>query len=161
MQKKMNEMLNEQMNKELESYYFYLALSGYFFQENWDGFGMWMLKQAEEEKEHAMKIYRHIIERQGTVTFNGIPKPTVSVKSPLDAFEQVYTHEQKITASIHQIMKAAQAENDYPTVVLMNWFVEEQMEEENTVDGIVQKLKKIGDSVQGLMFMDAKLGERS
>ncbi|GAB4184419.1 MAG: ferritin [Calditrichia bacterium] len=155
-----NELLSQQMNNELSSSHFYLAVASYFFHANLDGFGMWMLKQADEEREHAMKFYRHIIERGGKVHFGSIKEPVHEFKSPLDAFNQVLEHERKVTANINNIMDVAMNEKDHATIVFMQWFVEEQVEEENSAEGVVEKLKMIGDNFQGLMMLDAKMGTR-
>lgn len=155
-----NQALNEQMNRELQSSHFYLAVSSYFFHQNLDGFGMWMLKQAEEEREHAMKFYRHIIERGGHVKFLSIGESKAEFASPLAAFEEVLNHEREVTQYINKIMDLAQAENDHATIVFMQWFVSEQVEEENSAEGIVNKLKMIGDHFPGLMMLDAQLAQR-
>jgi ferritin len=155
-----NQALNEQMNRELQSFHFYLAVSSYFFHQNLDGFGLWMLKQADEEKEHAMKFYRHIIERGGKVHFMAIQESNTEFNSPLHAFEEVLNHERKVTGHINTIMDMAQSEKDHATIVFMQWFVSEQVEEENSVEGIVNKLKMIGDHFPGLMMLDAQLAQR-
>ncbi|WP_456367616.1 ferritin [Thermococcus sp.] len=157
---KMLKALNEQLNKELFSAYFYLAVASYFKAQNLDGFASWMEAQAEEELGHAMKFYDYIFDRGGKVELERLEKPKGEFESPLKAFEAVYLHEVGVTQSIFKLVKLAREENDYATEQFLQWFVEEQVEEEATTKAIVDKLKLIGDHPQGIFMLDRELGAR-
>ena len=158
--KKMRDALNEQINEEYFSSYLYLAMAAYFKSINLDGFAHWMKLQSNEEMIHAMKIYDYIFERQGQVTLLAIGKPQSEWKSPLAAFEAAYKHEQKITGLINKLANMAKAEKDHATDIFLNWFVTEQVEEEAHAAEIVDRLKMIKDSPQGLFMFDSILGGR-
>ncbi len=158
--KRMEKALNEQINKELYSAYIYLSMSAYFDKENFSGFAHWMKKQANEEIEHAMKIYHYIYERGGSVQLKAIDEPDLKWNSPLEVFEGAYEHEKHVTDLINKLVDLAIEEDDKATQVFLNWFVNEQVEEEASADEIVEKLKMIGDSAQGLIMLDKVLGQR-
>ncbi len=160
MNKKMTELLNKQINEELFSSYLYLSMSAYFLTENLDGCAHWMKLQAQEELNHAMKFFKYIDERGETIALDKLAKPQAKWASPLAAFEEAYKHEQKITASIHAIMGAADELKDYGTHQFLQWFIAEQIEEEDAADEIVQKLKMIGDSKGALFQLDHQLAKR-
>jgi ferritin len=158
--KSMEKTLNEQINAELYSAYMYLSMSTYFESINLGGFAHWMRVQYNEEVSHAMKIYEYIFDRDGQVTLTAIEAPPTSWKSSLDAFEGVYAHEQKVSGLIHALVDQARTENDHATENFLQWFVEEQVEEEAGALDVVNKLKMIKDSPNGLFMLDAKLAER-
>ncbi len=158
--KKIEQELNKQINAELYSGYMYLSMSAYFESLNLGGFAGWMRQQAKEEQEHAMRFYKHIVERGGAVVLDKIDAPPKSWKSPLEAFQAVYDHEVKVTGMISSLVDLAQEEDDKPAFSMLQWFVDEQVEEEEQTDAIVQKLKMIKDSPQGLLMLDRALGER-
>jgi ferritin len=158
--KKLQEALNEQINVELHSAYVYLSMVAYFEAENWPGFARWMRIQSREEIEHAMKIFDFIHDRGGQVTLNAIEKPPVRFRSPLDAFRKAYQHEQKVTGLIHKLYELAARENDYPTQVLLHWFIDEQVEEEKITSEAVAKLERAGDDLAVLALLDEEFGER-
>ena len=159
--KKMEKALNEQINKELYSSYLYLAMASYFESTNLRGFAKWMRVQVMEESSHAAILYNYIFERGGTVTLSAIAAPTASFTSPLDAFEKTLEHEKFITSSIYSLVDVAREERDYATQNFLNWFVEEQVEEEANDNEIIEQLKLIGDASTGALFMlDQKLGTR-
>jgi ferritin len=120
----------------------------------------WMELQAQEEMAHAMKFYRHILERGGAVTLETLAKPPGSWESPLAAFSAALAHEQHITARIHNLVALARDKKDYPAEMFLQWFVDEQVEEEASADAIVQKLKMAGDTPVALLILDQELGER-
>jgi len=153
-------IINEQINHELYSAYMYLSMAAYLESINFRGFAHWMKKQAEEEKGHAMKFFNYIYERGGNVTLTAIEAPKTSWKSPLEAFEEAYRHEQKVTSLIYGINTAASEEKDYATFSFNKWFVDEQVEEESHADEIVQKLKLAGDHKGALLMIDRELGSR-
>ena len=152
--------LNKQINDELFSGYLYLSMAAHFDASNLPGIAHWMREQAKEEEAHAMKIYRHVYDCGGTVKLDAIAKPKTEWKSPLDAFEDALGHEKKITAKINALLELSREEKDYPTESMLKWFIDEQVEEESTADGIVQTLRLIKDSPQGLLMLDSKLGGR-
>jgi ferritin len=158
--KNVQDVINEQIKNELYSSYLYLAMSAYFEAQNLPGCAHWMRMQSNEEVAHAMKFFDFIFDRGGRVTLKAIDQPAFEWKSPLAAFEQAYEHEQKVTAMINNIYAVATKENDYPTQVMLHWFIDEQVEEEKNASTIVEQLKMIGDHTNGLLMLDHRLGER-
>lgn len=158
--KKIEKAINEQINHEFYSSYLYLSMAAYFESSNLKGFAGWMKKQAAEENVHAMKFFDYVFDRGGNVTLTSIGSPKTAWKSPLEAFEDAYRHEMKVTSLIDSLMELASKEKDYATVSLMNWFVTEQVEEEASAESIVLKLKSIGDHKGALLMLDRELGAR-
>ena len=158
--KKMQDAVNKQINRELYSGYMYLSMAAYFESENLKGFAHWMRKQAGEEKKHAMKFFEFVTERAGRVSLEAIEKPPHSWKSPLGAFEDALVHEQKVTQMIYGLADLAESEKDRASGSMLKWFIDEQVEEENSANEIVQKLKMIGNSGSGLVMLDKELGKR-
>ena len=155
------EALNKHANAEFYSSYLYLSMSAYFQSINLIGFAHWMRVQAREELAHAMKFYDHVIERGGRVSLQAVAAPTAQWDSPLAAFEDAYRHEQKVTGLINQLVDEAVQSKDHATNAFLQWFVSEQVEEEASVDAIVQKLKLVGGAPGGLFMIDHHLGERA
>ncbi len=158
---KLLQELNEQMNREFESAYLYLAMSAHFDAENWKGSAHWLREQAKEELEHAMKFYDHILEIGGRPILKNIAQPQEEWKGHLDAFEAALAHEKKITAHIHDLYNMAMEEKAHATTIFLQWFITEQVEEENSAEEIVMLLKRVGDQPQGLFMIDRQLGARS
>lgn len=158
--KRIESTINKQINAELWSAYLYLSMSAYFESISLKGFANWMWVQAREEVTHAMRLYNHITERSGKVLLTAIDKVPTEWKSPLNAFEETYKHEQKVTSLINNIVDLANKEKDHATVNMLQWFVNEQVEEESSADEIVQKLKLIGKDNSGLFMLDQELGQR-
>jgi ferritin len=159
--KKLLDELNKQIQEELYSAYLYYAMAAWFDAGNLTGFAHWMRVQAMEEVTHAQKFYNHIYERGNEVELLEIAKPPSSWKSPLAAFEASLEHERHITGRINLLVDIARKENDYSAEVsLLNWFVEEQVEEEATAMEMIHKLKLIGDSKNGLYMLDKEVGSR-
>jgi ferritin len=157
---KIEKALNDQIMEEYASSHLYLSMAAYFKSINLDGFAHWMQQQSGEEMGHAMKFYGYIFEQQGKVTLGGIEKPQSEWASPLAAFEAAYHHEQKITGLINNLTNLAIGEKDHATNIFLHWFVTEQVEEEANAIEIIQKLKMVGDSKQGLLMLDHELGQR-
>lgn len=157
---KMEKALNDQINAELFSSYLYLSMAAFFEDQNLPGSATWMRAQGQEEMVHAMKFFDWINERRGRVTLEAIEKPEFEWSSPLAAFEASFKHEQYITSRINDLMALAIEEKDFATRNMLNWFVDEQVEEESSVDAVVQQLKMIGDSKHGLYIIDRELGGR-
>jgi len=152
--------INNQINAELYSGYLYLSMSAYFEGQNLPGAAHWMALQAKEEYEHAMKFYNFVFERGGKVTLAAIDAPQAEWKSPLDVFENAYKHEVKVTGLIHDLVAISRSEKDVATENFLMWYVDEQVEEEADADAIVQKLKRIKESPNGLYMLDRELAGR-
>lgn len=152
--------MNEQIKHEVESMYLYLAMAANFHESNFDGMAKWMRAQAAEEMAHGMRFYNHILEREGHVDLMPIEISKKKWTSPLEAFKDAYKHEQFITSKIHGLAKTAQEENDFPAASMLQWFIDEQVEEESTALKVVQKLERIGDFGYGLQMLDTELGTR-
>ncbi len=157
---KITKAINKQINAELYSSYLYLAMAAYFEAKNWSGFANWMKVQSEEENEHAMKFYDYVLERGGEVALSDIKAADTSWKTPLEVFEAVYAHEIKVTSLINDLLKLSLSEGDTATESMLKWFIDEQVEEEASAKQIVDKLRLIKDSVNGLFMLDHELGER-
>ncbi|MBN2571487.1 MAG: ferritin [Ignavibacteriales bacterium] len=158
--KKMDEALNKQLNAELFSSYLYLSMSAHFESIGFKGFANWMKLQSHEEYEHAMKFFNYILEVQGEVTLEKIETPKKKWESHLQVFEETLKHERFITASIKNLAVIAKSEDDFATSNFLQWFINEQIEEENNAQEILDKLKFVGDGKQGILFLDKELGSR-
>ena len=158
--KKMEKALNEQVNAEMYSAYLYLAMSAYFEDQNLSGFANWMYVQAQEEMTHAMKIYRYIHDRGGSVVLEQINKPQTEWNNTQTVMEEVYSHEQKVTGMIHDLVNLAREEKDHGTDNMLQWFVSEQVEEEANADELLQQVKMIDGKPQGLLMLDRELKQR-
>ncbi len=158
--KKMEKALNEQVNRELFSAYLYLSMVAYFESLSLPGFAQWMRVQTQEELFHAMKMYDHINGRSGRVLLNAIDAPETKWASPKAAFDAAYKHEKFITECINDLVTAARKENDHATDAFLQWYVTEQVEEEQNASTIANQLKLIGDSSQSLLMLDRELGAR-
>lgn len=158
--KKIEKAFNEQLNAELNSSYVYLSLAAYFEGENLGGMAHWMKKQAQEEVEHAMKFFGYINSRGGRIQLSKIDTPKAEWPSPLDGFKTALDHERMITGRINDLVALADKEADHASHQFLMWFVAEQVEEEDSVGSVVDKLKLVGDSPNGLFMMDHALGQR-
>lgn len=158
--KKLEKAINEQINKELYSEYLYISMQAWFADQNLDGFANWMNVQGQEERFHAMKFYNYLIERGGQVELLAIEKPPKEFTKPLNAFKMALEHEKFITKSINDLMDVAIKENDHASKSFLQWYVDEQVEEEANADRIVHKLDMIKDNAQGLFMLDSELGLR-
>ena len=158
--KTMNDAINQQVNRELFSAYLYLAMGAYFDAQNLSGFATWMKLQAKEEQEHAQRFYDYVYSRGGQITYKEIETPQSEWKSPLDVFKDVLNHEQKVTEMINNLLVIARNEKDYATESMLKWFIDEQVEEEESAMNVIQKLEEIGANKIGIMMMDGKLGAR-
>lgn len=153
--------INEQIKNELYSAYLYLAMSAHFEAANLPGIAKWMRFQSNEEVEHAMKFFDYVNDRGGRVILKAIDQPQSEWSTPIEAFEQVLEHEQKVTGMIHNLFAIATKENDYPTQVMLHWYINEQVEEEKNASTIVEQLHMIGDHPNALLMLDHRLGERA
>jgi ferritin len=157
---KIEEAFNEQINWELYSGYLYLSMSAYFLAINLNGFANWMRVQAQEELTHAMKFFDFINERGGRIQLLEAKAPAKEWDSPLAAFEDAYKHEQFVSSRINDLVNLALEEKDHASNNFLQWFVSEQVEEEASVDEVVQKLKLIGSDGGGLFMIDQELAQR-
>ena len=155
---RLQKAINDQITAELWSSNLYLQMAYFFKREGWDGFAHWMELQAVEEREHATKMGNFLVDRGGTVKLQMIDVVPEGWGSPLEVFEHTYSHECKVSKMIDGIVALAIAEKDYATENFFRTFVDEQVEEEATASGIVDKLRKVGDT--GVFFIDSQLGKR-
>ncbi|RLC79218.1 MAG: ferritin, partial [Chloroflexi bacterium] len=146
--------LNEQIKNELYSAYLYLSMAAYCESVNMPGMAHWMRMQELEERMHALKMFDFVNERGGRVVLQAIDQPPAEFKSLLDVFEKTLAHEQKVTAMINDLYALAVQEKDYASQIFLQWFVTEQVEEEDSVGQVIETLKMIGDSRQGLLMLD-------
>ncbi|WP_022665066.1 ferritin [Desulfospira joergensenii] len=158
--KKIQDAINTQINRELFSEYYYLSMASYFNSAGLNGFENFFLVQVEEERFHAMKMYRFLNERGGRVFLKEIEAPKTEFKSPLEVFELAYEHEKLVSSLINNLVDLAIQENDHAARNFLNWFVEEQVEEEASMDAILNKLKLIKGEGHGLLMLDNELAQR-
>lgn len=158
--KKMEQALNEQLNRELFSSYLYLSMATYFENSNYVGMAQWMRLQAEEEHAHSMKFFTFIQKIGGRVILEQIDKPQSEWNTPKKAFEDALEHEEYITKNINELTDLAIDERDHSTKTFLQWYIDEQVEEEANVNEIVQKFNLIGESKSGLYMLDRELGAR-
>ncbi len=158
--KRMNEALNKQLNEELFSAYLYLSMSAWFDSIGLKGFANWMMVQYQEETEHAMKFYRYIQSRGGDVKLLAIKEPPQEWDSPLHAFEETLKHEQFITKCINELVDLSEELKDRATYNFLQWFVDEQVEEEENDRDIIDRLKLIEGSKNGIFMLDMELAKR-
>lgn len=156
----MQKAINEQINKELYSAYLYLSMSAYFETRNLPGFAHWMKLQAEEELEHGMKFFEYLNERGGKVELKAIAAVPTEWKDNLEVFKQVQEHEAAVTASIYSLHELALKEKDYASQVMLQWFINEQVEEEKNAAYIVQRLEMMDAKSNGVLMLDHELGKR-
>lgn len=152
--------INEQINKELYSSYLYLSMAAFYENKNLPGFARWMYVQADEERFHGMKFFEHLIDRGGKVELKAIAGPEIDWSTNLDVFKQVQQHEAAVTASINALYELALKEKDYPSQVLLQWFITEQVEEEKNAADIVQQLELIDAKGTAVLMLDHQLGKR-
>ena len=152
--------INEQIQAEFQSAYIYLAMSAKFEVMSLKGFAHWLREQWREETTHAMKFYDFLLQRDGTIDLKELEKPTIEFSTPLEAFEQVLDHEKYITSRINDLYALATQKRDYPLQNLLQWFIDEQVEEEDSARSIIDSLKLIGGTGPNLFLLDRELGSR-
>ncbi|WP_147802608.1 ferritin [Alkalicoccus halolimnae] len=158
---KLTKALNEQMNYEFYSAHVYLATAAYCSNESLDGFANFFLVQAEEENFHAMKFYHFINDMGERAEITGMPNPANTFSSILETFETSLGHEKEVTRRIYNLADLAMDEREHATLTFLNWFIEEQVEEEATFDTFIQRLKRIGDDNNAFEMMDSELAKRT
>ena len=158
---KIQDAFNKQINAEVFSSYLYLSMSTYFDSQNLKGMANWMLIQAQEELQHAMKFLNFINERGGRVLLTQVEGPKTEWNSPLDVFEDAYRHECKVTGLINDLVDLSLGEKDHAANVFLQWFVTEQVEEEASAQEVADQLKLAGDQGGVLFMLDRELAKRT
>ena len=162
MDKKVYELLNDQINKEMYSAYLYLDMANFYTDRNLDGFAHWFEVQAAEEMEHGMKIYRYLHDNDQKVVLEAIAKPDKTYTELDDPLKAAYEHEQYVTSLIHAIYAAAVEAKDYRTMQFMDWFIAEQCEEEKDAKGLVDKYQLFAkEGGFGLYHLDSEMKSRT
>jgi len=157
---KFQKQLNEQVTAEHQAALVYTQLAYELDRLSFDGMSSWMQAQATEEREHAQKFAQHLLDRDARVDIETIEMPSLKISTPLDAFEASLEHERKVSALIRELVKTADEVGDIDSRNLLNFFLEEQIEEEATVSGIIDRIKLVGNDGSGLLRIDAELGSR-
>ena len=157
---KVEKAINEQINKEYFSAYLYLSMSAYCEKESLSGIANWMKIQFEEEQFHAMKFFNYINERGGTVILTSLEDPKTEWNNIIEVFEDTLEHERFITKSINDVMTIAIEEKDYATVSFLNWYIDEQVEEEDNAETILNRLNLIKGAGNGILMLDKEMSTR-
>ncbi len=160
MDKKVHELLNDQINKELYSAYLYLDFSNYFKEAGLDGFANWYMIQAQEERDHAMLFYTYLQNENMPVTLKAIDKPDKALTSSMDVLKAGLEHEKLVTSLINDIYGAAYDVRDFRTMQFLDWFVKEQGEEETNATDLITKMELFGSDAKGLYMLNQELGAR-
>ena len=158
--KKLESAINDQIQRELASAYIYLSMASYFEANTLPGFANWMRIQFHEEQFHAFKFFDFVFDRGGIVALQPIEGPPIEFESPIEVFEETLAHEQLITSHIHNLYELAIKEKDYPCQSLLQWFIDEQVEEEKNAGDILEMLKMIGGNPHALLMLDREYSTR-
>ena len=158
--KAIGDALNEQINAEFQSAYLYLSMSAYFLSEGLAGYANWMRIQYQEELAHATRFFDYVNERGGVVRLTPIEEVQVEFSGVVDVFERTLIHEQIVTGLIDRLMDISIKESDHATKSFLQWFVDEQVEEEANVEQILHNLKLIKGEGQGMLMMDREMQTR-
>ena len=160
MDKKVHQLLNQQINKEFYSAYLYLDFSNYFEDAGLDGFANWYKIQAQEERDHAMLFYQYLQNENQKVTLEAIAKPDKTLTSHMDVLEAGLEHEKYVTSLIHDIYGAAYEVKDFRTMQFLDWFVKEQGEEETNANDMITKMELFGSDPKSLYMLNQELAAR-
>ena len=160
MDKKVSELLNEQINKELYSAYLYLDFSIFYEAQGLDGFANWYMIQAQEERDHAMLFLKYLQNNGEKVTLDSVAKPNKELKELIDPLKFGFEHEQYVTSLINDIYAAAYDVKDFRTMQFLDWFVKEQLEEEKNADDMIKKMELFGNDSKGLYSLDSEYAAR-
>lgn len=158
---KLQDAINEQINSEFYSAHLYLSMAAYCDTLSLGGFSHWLKLQYSEELEHALKLFDFITDRGGRVVLQAIDQPPIEFESVTSVMQMALEHERKVTAMIDSLYELALDERDYSAHVLLEWFVDEQVEEEKSVAEVISHLEMVGDDGTGLLILDSRLGARS
>lgn len=153
--------INKQINAEFYSGYLYLSMATYFEDKNLPGFAKWMEIQQQEENFHAMKMYKYINDRGGRVILETIEKPKNEWNNIAEVINDALEHEKKVTGMINNLLEIAREEKDYATDNFLQWYIEEQVEEEATASELLEKVKMIQDSPNAIYMLDKELSQRT
>lgn len=153
--------LNLQLNREIFSAYLYFSMSAWLGSRNLTGFSHWMYAQGVEELTHSQKFYDYIQQRGGTVRLSAVEAPKAAWESPLALFEETLEHEVFVTGSINALVDIARDASDHATGIFLQWFVTEQVEEEESVEQVLQRLRLVGDNPSALLMMDREMAGRA
>lgn len=159
--KEIQDALNDQIKNEYFASYTYLSMAAYCESINMQGFANWMRMQSQEELTHAMRIFDYVLNRDGRVVLQSVGKPQTKFKSLKEIFQLVLDQEREVTGMINRLYEQALSENDHATSVELQWFIQEQVEEEKSAQEILDKLNLAGDSSSALFILDTQLSERS
>ena len=157
---KLESSLNDQINFEFYSAHIYLSMAAYCLGMDLDGFANFFTVQAEEEKFHAMRFFNYVNQKEGKIILKGMPNPSVDFKSALDVFETALSHEKIVTNKIYNLSDIAMEEREHATLSLLKWFIDEQVEEENTLTTIIKKIKRMDKDSAALYMLDTELAAR-
>ena len=158
LEKNIIEKLTVQLGREFKASYLYLEMSAWFEERGWNGFAKWMDRQYEEERGHAMKIYRYLLDQGASIRLPDISIPDTSkLGSVLEVFEKTLEAEQDVSKSYSDLMTEVKSANDHATVVFLQWFITEQIEEEATVNNIIDRIKIASGSKEALLLIDKEL----
>ena len=152
--------MNKQIKNELYSAYFYLSVSAHFEAKHLTGFAHWMKAQSQEEVSHAMKFFNFLLQHGNQVALLPIDQPPSDFESPLDAFSQALQNEKLVTSQIHHLYALALEEQNADAKVLLQWFIEEQVEEEESVGNVIEELKRVGEDADALLELNKTLSTR-
>ncbi|WP_300667774.1 ferritin [Desulfoluna sp.] len=160
LKKDVEDALNLQLNRETFSAYLYFSMAAWLNSQDLPGFSQWMVAQGMEELTHAQKFYAYIQQRGGTVRLEAVAGPKVGWESTLELFEETLAHEVFVTGSINSLVDIARDASDHAAGIFLQWFVTEQVEEEESVGQVLQRLRRVGDNPSALIMMDGELGKR-
>ena len=160
LKKSVEKALNEQINAEIHSAYLYLSMSAYFQAQGLSGYANWMRIQYQEELAHGTHIFDYVCDRGGRVVLTPIGEVDIDFNGTIDVFEKVLAHEQKVTGLINQLVDISQQERDHATRSFLQWYVDEQVEEESNAEKILDNLRLIKGEGQGLLMLDRELQAR-
>lgn len=158
---KMAAKINEQIKNELYSGHLYLAMAAYCSSVDMDGMANFFIIQEQEERFHAMKFYHYVVEQNQDVKIYGLDQPKIDYKSLEEVFDDAWKHEQKVTGLINDLMALAKEEGDYATQSFLNWYIDEQVEEEASMLAILKKIQMVGEKGHGILMIDRELAQRS
>lgn len=161
MDKNVQDSLNKQINNELHSAYMYMALSSYFDERALLGFASWMVEQCKEELLHAQKLIEFLKDNDGLLELQDIARPEVSFSSPLQAAEMAFEYERMNTKQIYKLYELSKEKHEHATMVMLQWFIEEQVEEEKTARTLVDRLKLAGEDRAALLMLDSQVAQRT
>jgi len=159
--KRVQDVINDQINAEFYSAFLYLSMSAYFEGIDLPGFANWMKIQFQEEQAHAMGMFDFVNERGGRVELNTIEKPDFEWKNSIEVFEATLAHEEHVTGLINNLMSVALEEKDYASSNFINWYIKEQVEEESNVNNLLNQLKLVNGEGQALLMLDRELAQRT